>query len=428
VVGGGTVAWMGRLGDVLEALYEAPANVQALHIRARHVVDDDAIVRVHDWWNRQREALDGSRSRLLITRSEVDADDGDDGIGYELWRAGAERWREDRGAMVTILDGVERLVYVPAMGGYRLPGGDRSSPPWSTLLHSRWVAQRCEIEIRGTDLVTGRQCWHLELQPIREPMPAIHNPFVMTPWLGTEHSCRVDQETGIVLAVEGRFEGAICSSWVTDVFELPETIDPAVFAFVPPDGKGWRSHMEFRVESMRRAGIDLTGVDVNDEHQLNEAMMQHHRAQFPAMLAHEPQPDPETLARQHIPTGPPPENVDAAEAQVRDAFEHMVTLSQDGAAVPAVQGGANLGPSLREARDRATAGANTQATVEVEHIKFLGPDEAVVWFKLLRDGHAVLGTMEGRAHRAGARWLVNRATFGQIVGSVGVRCPPPPET
>ena len=418
---------MGKLGDALEAIYEAPRNVGALHIRARQVVDDDAIIRVHEWWNRQREELDGTRSTLIVARSEDDVDEDENGTRYELWRADAERRREDRGAMVTILDGAERLIYVPAMGGYRLPGGERSSPPWSTLLHSRWIAQRCEIEIRGTDLVAGRQCWQLELRPSREPIREMENPFVMTPWLGTEHSCRVDQETGIVLAVEGRFEGDVCSTWTTEVFESTETVDPAVFAFVPPDGRGWRSHVEFRVESMRRAGIDLTGVDVNDESQLNEAMMRHHRAQFPATFAFGPPPGPETLAEQHIPTGPPPDDVDAAEALVRDAFEHMVTLSEDGEAVPAVQGGANLGPCLRDARDRATAGANTRATVEVEHVKFLGPDEAVVWFKLLRDGQAVLGTMEGRAHRTGARWLVNRGTFGQIVGSVGVRCPPPPE-
>lgn len=177
---------------------------------------------------------------------------------------------------------------------------------------------------------------------------------------------------------------------------------------------------------MRRAGIDLAGVDVHDESQLSEAMMRHHRDQFPATFAS--LPAPADLAEQHIPTGPPPDDVESAETKVREAFERMVTLSEDGEAVPAVQGGANLGPALREARTRATAGANTQATLEVEHLKFLGPDDAVVWFRLLRDGHAVLGPMEGRAHRTGAHWLVSRATFAQIVGSVGVRCPPPPET
>lgn len=414
---------------MLEALYEAPRNVQALHTRARHVMDDDAIIRIHEWWNRQLEALDGSRSTLIIARSYDDTEeDENDGTTYELWRADAELRREDRGAMVTIFDGAERLIFVPAMGGYRLPGGERSSPPWSTLLHARWILEHCDIEIRGTDLVAGRQCWQLELRPSREPIRGMQNPFVMTPWLGTEHSCRIDRETGIALTVEGRFEGEICSSWTTTTFELSEVIDPAVFAFVPPDGNGWRSHVEFRVDSMRRAGIDLTGVDVNDESQLNEAMMRHHRQQFPTVDIPLSIPGPTDLADQHIPTGPPPDDVDAAEAAVRRAFERMVTLSEDGEAVPAVEGGGNLGPSLREARTRATAGANTQATVRIEHLKFLGPDEAVVWFTLLRDGNAVLGTLEGRARRKGAQWLVSRPTFCQIVGSVGVRCPPPPET
>lgn len=428
MVGSGTVVTVGRLGDVLEALYEAPRDVRALHIRARHEADESTTLRVYEWWNQQREELDGSRSTLIVARSDDDTDEDEAGTTYELWRAGPDRWREDRGNVVTVLDGDERLTYAPAMGGFRHPAGPRSGPPWSGLLQPRWILEHCDIEIRGTDLVAGRPTWLLELRPGSNPIPRFHNPFMTHPWLGTEHSCRVDQETGIVLTVEGRFEGEICSTWTTTTFELDETIDPAVFAFVPPDGNGWRSHAEFRVESMRRAGIDLTGVDVNDESQVPDAMMRHHREQFPATFAFEPPPDPETVASQHIPTGPPPDDLDAAEAEVRLAFERMVTLSEDGEAVPAVEGGENLGPSLREARTRATAGADTQATVRIEHLKFLGPDEAVVWFTLLRDGNAVLGTLEGRARRKGAQWLVSRPTFTQIVGSVGVRCPPPPET
>ncbi len=419
---------MGSLGDVLEALYEAPRGVRALYISARHVADESATLRVLDWWGRQREELNGTRSTLIIAKSLDDPDEDErDGTRYELWRAGPDRWREGRGSSVMIFDRDEHLTYSPAIGGFRLPGGRSPGPPWSGLLQPRWILRHCDIEIRDTDLVAGRLCWWLELRPNPGPMPTRHNPFMMLPWTGTEHSCRIDQETGIVLAVEGRFEGEVCSTWTTTAFELTDTIDPAVFAFVPPDGQGFGSQLQFRAASMRRAGIDLTGIDVSDETQLDEAMMRHHRKQFPTTVDFASLPDPAALAEQHIRSGPLPDDLDGAEAQVRDAFERMVTLSRDGTAVPAVEGGANLGPCLREARDRASAGTNTSATVRVEHLKFVRPDEAVVWFTLLRNGNAVLGTVEGRARRTGKQWLVSRATFCQIVGSVGVRCPPPPE-
>jgi hypothetical protein len=102
----------------------------------------------------------------------------------------------------------------------------------------------------------------------------------------------------------------------------------------------------------------------------------------------------------------------------------MLTVAEDGG-LPAVQGGSNLGPSLTEAGTRAPGGTHP-ATVRVELVKFLGPDEAVAWFTLERGGQHLFGPMAGRGRRIDGRWLVTRETFAQLVGSVGVRCPPPP--
>jgi hypothetical protein len=106
-------------------------------------------------------------------------------------------------------------------------------------------------------------------------------------------------------------------------------------------------------------------------------------------------------------------------------FERMVTPSDDGETVPAVEGGANLGPTLREAGDRAPGG-DGPVDVRVELVKFLSPADAVVWFTLERGGERLFGTVEGQARRHGDRWFVSRPTFAALVGSVGVRCPPPP--
>jgi hypothetical protein len=284
---------------------------------------------------------------------------------------------------------------------------------------------RFDLEVGEPVVVAGRPCWSLELQ--LSPGSDHHRMASATaPWLGQQHTCRIDQETGIVLGVESRFEGEVCASWLTTAFELPATIDAAVFEFVPPDGSAFRDPREFHIESMLRLAaerdIDLSGVDVDDEEELGRAVMSRlHAEAFPVL-------SPEDRAEQYVPTGPPPPDPVEAEAQVRDAFERIVTPSEDGESVPAVEGGANLGPSLREAGARAPGGTDVPPTVRVEHLKFLRPDEAVVWFTLERGGQTLLPGVEGRALLVDGTWLVSRATFTQVVGSVGVACPPPPET
>jgi hypothetical protein len=92
-----------------------------------------------------------------------------------------------------------------------------------------------------------------------------------------------------------------------------------------------------------------------------------------------------------------------------------------------VQGGSNLGPCLGEAGPRSPGGVDEPAYGRVQHVKFVSPREAVVWFTLDQGGRDLLGTMEGRAHLVRGEWLVARSTFCHIVGTVGVICPPPPD-
>ncbi len=317
-------------------------------------------------------------------------------------------------------------TYSPSAGGLRSPEFERSHPPWSPLLEPRWLLGRFDIEVGDPVLVAGRRCWSLELQLSSESMQHRMMMSAIVPWPGQEHSCRVDEETGIVLDVEGRFEGEVCATWTTTLFERPGTIDPAVFEFTPPDGSTFRDPREFRIASMLKLAaereIDLSGVDLEDVDHLTEAVMSRMQGRaFPVL-------GPAERAEQHIPTGRLPADLAAAEAEVRDSFERIVTLSDDGEAVPAVEGGANLGPALREAGTRGPGGNDVPATVQVELVKFLSADEAVVWFSLERGGQTLLPGIEGRARRIDDRWLVARATFAQLVGSIGVQCPPPPAT
>jgi hypothetical protein len=244
----------------------------------------------------------------------------------------------------------------------------------------------------------------------------------MPRWYGTEIECSIDRETGVALSYVARFEGAATDSWTTTRFEPVPTIDPSVFAFTPPDGSAFRDPQEAAHAAMLRsaeeAGVDLSEVDTTDHQAVARAFMQHqHRGFFGPV-------PPAEQAEQYLPIGPLPSDPAAAEAAVRDTFERMFTLDEHGA-LPAVQGGANLGPALAEAGQRVPGPSDEAATVEVHHVKLLGPDDAVAWFSIARGGSTLLPGSVGRARRNGDRWLVARETFAQIVGAAGVRCPPP---
>jgi hypothetical protein len=413
---------VGDLGSLLEALYEAPRAIAALHVRAHETTDATVLRRVHEWWQAQQP---GPRSHGVLLVASDGSDDDSSGVEHELWWAAPDRWRAHAGDRITVLVDDEQRNYTPRIGGFRSAAVMRWQPPWASLLRPRWIFERLHIEVGGTAAVAGRDCWSVELRIDAESIRPGANRFVMPPWLGQEHTCQVDCETGVVLAYEGRFEGAVCSTWTTTAFEVVDSLDEGIFHFEPPDGRGFLSPVEHRAASMRAAGVDLTGVDVDDGEQLMRAMMRHHQSLSPAPTP----PEPITTrdrADQHIPTGPPPDDETAAEAQIRAAFEGIVTPSEDGASIPTVQGGSNLGSCLGEAGPRSPGGVDTPAYGRVKHIKFLSTKEAVVWFTLDQGGRDLLGTMEGRAYLVGARWLVARPTFCHIVGTVGVRCPPPP--
>jgi hypothetical protein len=126
-------------------------------------------------------------------------------------------------------------------------------------------------------------------------------------------------------------------------------------------------------------------------------------------------------------TGPPPENEAEARRSVEAAFSTMYDRSQDGAAVPAVEGGANLGPALDEAGRWARArGGFGPATVSVDRISFLNATEAAVWFSLDSGGRTVYRYRRGRAVRTEQGWKVSRETFCGLLAGIGVSCPPPP--
>jgi hypothetical protein len=409
---------MGRLGDILEAIYEAPRLHGALHARAFQVQDVTQVRAVHEWWGR-RSPHAGVGTLLMATSSEGSRDETD----HELWRQHDEEWRADADERVTMLTPEAVLTFTPMVGGVRSTTRERAIPSWDTVLRPRWLLDWFDLTVGESVEVANRSCWSVTLSPTDNRR---QRTFGMPPWFGNEGTAAIDAESGVVLSYVTSFEGDVCDSWTTTVFEEPRSIDQAIFAFTPPDGAGFRDSSVVAHESTLRMasdlGVDLSDIDAEDSQAVAKAVMRAHHESFFAP------PSSEELAQQYVPTASPPDDLDAAEAAVRDAFERIVTPSDDGSAVPAVEGGANLGPCLAEAGQRAPGQADAAPTVTVDLVKFLRPDEAVVWFSMERNGQTLLPGISGRARCIDGRWLVARETFVQIVGSVGVRCPPPPAT
>jgi hypothetical protein len=136
-----------------------------------------------------------------------------------------------------------------------------------------------------------------------------------------------------------------------------------------------------------------------------------------------------------------PDDRDAAEAAVEDAFETV--FSADAAVelrCAAIEGGTNLAETMAEVSERFTAAAGLD--VAVEQVRFLSDDEAEVSFVLLFPGgpgpgaFAPIGPMGpgtarlaevGHAVLVDGAWKVARETYCRLVQRVGVQCPPPPD-
>ena len=132
--------------------------------------------------------------------------------------------------------------------------------------------------------------------------------------------------------------------------------------------------------------------------------------------------DLDTLAAQHTPTGPPPDDEESALIDIGLAFQNMGDLTEDGSGLVHVERGGNLGGCAKEINRRfGRMIEDARSSTRIEKVKFLNRSEAVVWFT------NVLPTREGRAVLVDGEWKVSRATYCSLVAMGGVTCPPPPE-
>jgi hypothetical protein len=134
----------------------------------------------------------------------------------------------------------------------------------------------------------------------------------------------------------------------------------------------------------------------------------------------------EELAARHEPTGPPPDDEDAARQAIKDAFEHAMEVGADGRTLINVEDGAALAECAEQVRARVGAIAD-QVEQVTDHIKFLDTTTAVVWQTTLLNGRPVASWLvrrEGRAIFIDGRWKVSRDTMCEMWEPTGIQCPP----
>jgi Clp amino terminal domain, pathogenicity island component/ClpX C4-type zinc finger len=145
-------------------------------------------------------------------------------------------------------------------------------------------------------------------------------------------------------------------------------------------------------------------------------------------LGRESRPDDaetvEERAARIEPTGPPPNDEDAARDLVADVFQRRTETSANGEALVNVVGGENLGHCQREVVARFP-GLTEQAATSVEHVKFVSDHEAIVLSRVIMNGHRLPRLQDTRVVLTEAGWKVTRESMCEAFARAGVHCPPP---
>ena len=137
-------------------------------------------------------------------------------------------------------------------------------------------------------------------------------------------------------------------------------------------------------------------------------------------------PQGQKLLRIH-PRPPKLVDRDQAEAAIEAVFETVLGGdAPDHERCDAIEGGSNLGPAMREVRQRFPAGRNMD--VSIEHIRFVDRDEAEVHFSMIFGGGFPMHPMPSTGHAVlvGDEWKMARHTYCELISRVGVQCPPAP--
>jgi hypothetical protein len=220
----------------------------------------------------------------------------------------------------------------------------------------------------------------------------------------------------------GLIDGEPCSIAELKDVVINQPIPDDTFRFVPsPDAVVDRQvDVLLRMAEMR--GVDLTDVDRSDLRAVRAAfgnMGRPHHSPPEARL--------EMRRAKHVPVDRPPADEAAARSAIEYAYAHYLDADETGEVLVNIQEGRGLPEYLQQAGQRIPGSPEGEAKFVVDDIKFLRPDEAVVWFSLEIDGNRLgfVNGREGRAVLVGGRWMIEHATIVDLVGMAGVEIPSP---
>ena len=273
------------------------------------------------------------------------------------------------------------------------------------------------------DEVAGRRCWKVDATT--ELGRHAMRMFPITMGLGgISHTFWIDAITGIVLRLVGLADDEAWSITEFKEVRINPPLSDLDFQFVaPPDGT-----VERRVDQLIRMaevrGIDLSGVDREDPQAVQDAVH--------SMMRPNNQPAESQLKMQrakHVPVSDPPDDEAAARESIEYAFNQLGEVDEARSVLVNVQSGRGLVGPLQEAQKRVPGAADNPARLMVDDIKFLRPDEAVVWFSVEVNGQRfpMVNGREGRAVKVDGRWLIEHATIADLLGFAGVAVPSPDE-
>jgi hypothetical protein len=402
---------MAELGLLLEAMHDAP-RATSLFGSARQGNDPARMQQFVERLNHRPDRSGSVVHLMQASRSGAAPPLGFSESSIEFWYSDG-RGRVDRDGSRSITTPGKSFHYYPGTGGVLTSDERQRSGPFAQLgpfFEPAALLGSFKLRIVDTSIHRGRRCWHAAAEEMKSVRPTVP----VWAMAGEDVELWFDQELGIVLRYEGRFEGELISRFEIDELVVDRPIDPEVFAFETPDGSPIRSQGEMLLERLKSRGVDVTGIDPKDPVQIQGAMRSNRGVRNAPV-------DIEQLAAQHIPKGPPPADEAAARRDIERAWEHMGDRSEDGAALVNIERGENLGPTSEEVQRKFPQFVYEGAGLPPEKIKFLDASEAVVW-----SNHPVIGVREGRAVLVDGNWKVSRATWSGLLTGAGIVCPPPP--
>jgi hypothetical protein len=414
--------------QVVALVDAAPAGLRTLRATLRRWVDPErageAIRRLSDpGAGGAAGGAVGVTSAIIRVGSIGPNGQPDDRSG--VWFEAPGRWRlqaagGDAG-LLDVADGRRRWVGVPGdlverAAGAAGPAGDFGPLGW--LLAPGHLLGSYSFDGASDDTAGGRPCVRataVERPGVDgvAPRPALSALAPGHP--GLENRYWFDAEHGFVLRHEGSVDGRPSS--VTELLDVhvDEPIDASCFG--PPSGATVRTEWEALIARLQAMGVETAGIAPGDT---DAARAAEARQYGPAAL--------EDRVRHYVPTGPPPGDLVAAEAEVRRAFANVNEADGTGLDLVNVQAGQGLAPYVERAAHRLPRATRQNTRWEVDALRFVAPDEAVVWFTVVVDGlPAMIRQRAGRAVRSGGRWVVEHATVAELLAMANVRVPPPDE-